>query len=223
MLTTKVDRYRALAGQTALLDALREADCRVNLSWGSNTIIQVAAGFRIVRLASHGTLGSSNCLAGWPKAGTLPPMTVQVYSLSVEAVILDGQWPCLLLQRSPHNENFVGNWEWPGGKVEAGKDFTRAMLCETRVETSLGIAITGLRGATQFEMTTTHVDVLCTQCRLISGKLKLSDEQEDFFWTPLSELPRPDLPDQTKPFMLNYAARRTKSVLAEFQPCGLIQ
>lgn len=44
VLTTKVDRYRALSEQTALMEALREADGRVNLSWGSNTIIQVAAG-----------------------------------------------------------------------------------------------------------------------------------------------------------------------------------
>lgn len=44
VLTTKVDRYRALAEQTALMDAIRKADGRINLSWGSNTIIQVAAG-----------------------------------------------------------------------------------------------------------------------------------------------------------------------------------
>ena len=50
VLTTKVDRYQALAGQTTLLDALREADGRVNLSWGSNTIIQVAAGYADVAI-----------------------------------------------------------------------------------------------------------------------------------------------------------------------------
>ena len=44
VLTTKVDRYRALSEQTALMNAIRESDGRVNLSWGSNTIIQVAAG-----------------------------------------------------------------------------------------------------------------------------------------------------------------------------------
>ncbi len=45
VLTTKVDRFRALSEQTDLLNAIREADGRVNLSWGSNTIIQVAAGY----------------------------------------------------------------------------------------------------------------------------------------------------------------------------------
>ena len=50
VLTTKVDRYRALSEQTALLNAIREADGRVNLSWGSNTIIQVAAGYADVAI-----------------------------------------------------------------------------------------------------------------------------------------------------------------------------
>lgn len=50
VLTTKVDRYQALAEQTALMDAIREQDGRVNLSWGSNTIIQVAAGYADVAI-----------------------------------------------------------------------------------------------------------------------------------------------------------------------------
>src|SRR5208337_1794940 len=50
VLTTKVDRYRALSEQTALMDAIRERDGRVNLSWGSNTIIQVAAGYADVAI-----------------------------------------------------------------------------------------------------------------------------------------------------------------------------
>ncbi|MGA2170140.1 MAG: hypothetical protein ABSG62_18235 [Terracidiphilus sp.] len=50
VLTTKVDRYRALSEQTALMDAMSEHDGRVNLSLGSNTIIQVAAGFADVAI-----------------------------------------------------------------------------------------------------------------------------------------------------------------------------
>lgn len=44
VLTTKVDRFLALSEQHSLMQAIREANGRVNLSWGSNTIIQVAAG-----------------------------------------------------------------------------------------------------------------------------------------------------------------------------------
>jgi myo-inositol-1(or 4)-monophosphatase len=44
-LTTKVDRFLAVSKKTRLLDAIRSGDGRINLSWGSNTIIQVAAGY----------------------------------------------------------------------------------------------------------------------------------------------------------------------------------
>jgi myo-inositol-1(or 4)-monophosphatase len=42
--------YRALSEQTDLLNAIREEDGRVNLSWGSSTIIQVAAGYADVAI-----------------------------------------------------------------------------------------------------------------------------------------------------------------------------
>ncbi len=45
VLTTKVSRYRAVAEQDALLDALDQGKGRINLAWGSNLIIQVAAGY----------------------------------------------------------------------------------------------------------------------------------------------------------------------------------
>jgi len=45
ILTTKVGRFRAVAAQEALLDALEKVDGRINLAWGSNMIVQVAAGY----------------------------------------------------------------------------------------------------------------------------------------------------------------------------------
>ncbi len=44
-LTTKVSRYRSVASQAKLLDAIEKDDGRINLSWGSNMIVQVAAGY----------------------------------------------------------------------------------------------------------------------------------------------------------------------------------
>jgi len=50
VLTTKVDRFLSVAQQTALLAAIKENDGRINLSWGSNLVIQVAAGYADVGL-----------------------------------------------------------------------------------------------------------------------------------------------------------------------------
>ena len=52
-LHTKVDRFRAVAGQSKLLDHLAAAGGRINLSWGSNMIIQVAAGYADAAIEFH--------------------------------------------------------------------------------------------------------------------------------------------------------------------------
>jgi myo-inositol-1(or 4)-monophosphatase len=44
-LTTKVSRYLSVARQERLLAAIEKGDGRINLSWGSNMIIQVASGY----------------------------------------------------------------------------------------------------------------------------------------------------------------------------------
>ncbi|MFT5470050.1 MAG: myo-inositol-1(or 4)-monophosphatase [Verrucomicrobiales bacterium] len=44
-LTTKVERYLAVAGKEKLLNAIRKDGGRINLAWGSNMLIQVAAGY----------------------------------------------------------------------------------------------------------------------------------------------------------------------------------
>jgi myo-inositol-1(or 4)-monophosphatase len=64
VLTTKVERYRALSEQTTLLNAIHEADGRVNLSWGSNTIIQVAAGHADVAIEFAKGFATYDILAG---------------------------------------------------------------------------------------------------------------------------------------------------------------
>ena len=44
-LTTKVSRYLSVAKQEKLLRAIEQNDGRLNLSWGSNLIVQVAGGY----------------------------------------------------------------------------------------------------------------------------------------------------------------------------------
>ena len=129
------------------------------------------------------------------------------WGLSVKAVILDSAGRCLLLRRSAANKNFVGQWEWPGGKVDPGEDFATAVLRETKEEAGLDVEITGLVGATSFDMPRVHVVVLCIEARLTGGTLTLSHEHDAAEWVPPAELSRWDLPEHVRPFMLEYAGR----------------
>lgn len=133
------------------------------------------------------------------------------FGLAVKAVVLDTEDRCLLIRRSSANARFVGCWEWPGGKVDPGEDFASAVVRETREETGLDVEITGLAGATAFEMPKGHVVLLCMEARIAGGTLALSEEHDAAEWVPLADLARRNLSSQHRDLMLAYAARHDKT------------
>ncbi|MCL5282847.1 MAG: NUDIX domain-containing protein [Planctomycetes bacterium] len=130
------------------------------------------------------------------------------FRLAVKAVIADGKGCCLLIRRSHKCRNLVGKWEWPGGKVNPGEDFATAVVRETKEETSLEVGITGVAGATHFEMAAANIVLLCLETRLIAGEVRLSDEHDDFAWVPFGESARYQLVSGVGDFMLDYAKRK---------------
>lgn len=136
------------------------------------------------------------------------PVPRHSFRLAVKAVVFDDANRCLLLRRSAANQNFVGCWEWPGGKVDAGEDFATATLRETAEEAGLQIELTGLAGVTRFEMPVASIVVLCMEARVLSGDVRLSHEHDAMEWVPLAELGRFNLFPRVGDFMLGYAARK---------------
>ncbi|MCU0856833.1 MAG: NUDIX domain-containing protein [Pontiellaceae bacterium] len=134
-------------------------------------------------------------------------MNTKPYGLSVKAVIFDQQGRCLLIRRSAHNKNFVGCWEWPGGKADPGEDFASALHREVAEETGLTVELTGFACATSFEMPKVNVVLLCMEARLIGGDIRLSEEHDDFIWVPPADLSRYKHPVYITNMMLEYAAR----------------
>jgi 8-oxo-dGTP diphosphatase len=120
-------------------------------------------------------------------------MAGKPFSLTMKAVIVDGEGRTLLIRRSKANKNFVGKWEWPGGKVDPGEDFAVAAIREAKEETGLDVELTGVAGVAQFEMPKAFVSMLCMEARIIGGTLTLSDEHDAYQWVPLSKLPEIEL------------------------------
>lgn len=132
------------------------------------------------------------------------------YSIAVKTVIVNEAGETLLLRRSASNTSFVGCWEWPGGKVDPGEDFAAAVLRECKEETGLDVEVTGLAGATEFEMPKVHVVLLCMEARIVGGEIVLSHEHDAWEWTPLGELAHCRFPPGVCDFMCDYAERRMK-------------
>lgn len=135
-------------------------------------------------------------------------MPTKPFVLAVKAVVFDEQQRCLLIRRSSHNRNFIGCWEWPGGKVDPGEDFATAVAREAREEIELEIEIIGLAGTTQFELPEVNVVLLCMEARVTGGQLQLSEEHDDSAWVPLNELSQWKLADQIRDFTLEYARKK---------------
>lgn len=112
------------------------------------------------------------------------------FTLTVKAVLFYAQNRCLLLRRAPAYRHFAGCWEGPGGKLDPGEDFATGLHREVREEAGLEIELAALAGATQFEMTTAHVILLCLEARPLSTAVRLSEEHGDFAWVPLAEFGR---------------------------------
>jgi 8-oxo-dGTP diphosphatase len=137
-----------------------------------------------------------------------PVTALKPFRLAVKAVILDGQQRCLLVRRSALNRSFAGCWEWPGGKVDDGEDFAAALLREAQEETGLAVQITGLAGATAYEMAAARIVLLCMEAHRVSGELRLSGEHDDLAWAPLAEFQRFTFAPGVDVFMLDYASRK---------------
>lgn len=136
-------------------------------------------------------------------------MSAKPFGLAVKAVLTDARGRCLLIRRSPHNRSFVGQWEWPGGKVDPGEDFADAVVREAKEETGLDVELTGFLGATSFEMARLHVVLVCFEARAIGGAVRLSEEHDAADWVPWARLAEFPLAESVRDFMLEQARRKT--------------
>src|SRR5436190_15304266 len=57
----------------------------------------------------------------------------------VGAIVQDKQGRILVSQRSLNSKMYPGQWQVPGGKVEKGEDYLRALEREIKEETSLEV------------------------------------------------------------------------------------
>ena len=130
--------------------------------------------------------------------------TAKPFGLAVKAIVSDEQGRILLIRRSLESKNFKHKWDLPGGKVDPGESFDQALLREVEEETGLVVAITGVAGATEFEMAAVRVAVLILEVRSTGGTVRLSSEHDQFAWAPRAEVAGMDLSEQLRSFLIDY-------------------
>jgi len=105
-----------------------------------------------------------------------------VFGLAVRAIITDDNGKILILKRSADSKTNPGKWELPGGKVDQGEPFDKALIREVFEETQLKIALYNVIGASQQNLPLIRAVHIIMSGKIVDGELNLSDEHDGYAW-----------------------------------------
>lgn len=82
---------------------------------------------------------------------------------------------------------FKGQWEFPGGKIEAGETSQQALIREIQEELDVKIEVGELIDTIEYDYPTFHLSMDCFWCVVVDGKIILK-EAETARWLYKDEL-----------------------------------
>lgn len=82
---------------------------------------------------------------------------------------------------------FKGQWEFPGGKIEAGETPQEALVREIKEELEITIRVGDFIDVIEYDYPSFHLSMDCFWCEVVDGELKLL-EAEDARWLTKDEL-----------------------------------
>lgn len=92
----------------------------------------------------------------------------------VAAVIRDGNQ---IFATARGYGEFKGQWEFPGGKIEAGETPQQALVREIKEELDTDIEIGGLIGTIEYDYQTFHLSMDCFWAKVLRGRLVLKEAE----------------------------------------------
>lgn len=86
---------------------------------------------------------------------------------------------------------FKGQWEFPGGKIEAGETPQQALIREIKEELDVMVSVGDLIDTIEYDYPTFHLSMDCFWCEITDGELKLLEAESARWLTrePLYEVP----------------------------------
>lgn len=98
--------------------------------------------------------------------------------IKVVAALIEKDGKYLIARRAYGDENVIGKWEFPGGKVEPNEDEMVAIEREIREEFELEVKAVKFLVNNVYEYPNRVIDLRLYECKYVSGEFKLHDHLE---------------------------------------------
>lgn len=98
--------------------------------------------------------------------------------IKVVAALIEKDGKYLIARRAYGDENVIGKWEFPGGKVEPNEDEMFAIEREIREEFELEVKAVKFLVNNVYEYPNRAIDLRLYECKYVSGEFKLHDHLE---------------------------------------------
>lgn len=130
-------------------------------------------------------------------------MIEYVFGLAVRASLTDEEGKLLILKRATDSKTNPGKWELPGGKVDQGESFDKALIREVYEETGLKITLDNVVGISQQNLPFIRAVHIIMSGKIVEGELNLSSEHEGYAWEFLENLSDYELADWLEDFIIS--------------------
>ena len=115
------------------------------------------------------------------------------YGLTMRSVVKNRKDEILVLRRHPKSKTNPHKWELPGGKIENGEFFDKALIREVKEETDLDVKVGDFCEAVQDDYPHRRTVQLIMYAKDITGDVKISDEHDDWMWASIDEIKSLDI------------------------------
>ena len=107
--------------------------------------------------------------------------------ITVVAALIKKDGKVLIAKRSTGDENVLGKWEFPGGKVEVNETEQSAIEREIKEEFEMNIKAIKFIANNICEYPKKIVDLRLYECKYLNGNFKLHDHSE-YMWVDIGNI-----------------------------------
>lgn len=115
------------------------------------------------------------------------------YGLTMRGIIKNPKNEILLLKRHVKSRTNPHKWELPGGKVDPGEFFDKALIREIKEETNLEAKIGDFCEAIQDDYSHKRTVQVVMYLKDVTGEVTISSEHENYMWVKINEMKKLDL------------------------------